>query len=64
MKYELILSQEQIAEIRKTLKIVYLDEKQTPSGGYWVEITINDSTDILSLFYAGCYYALNKKINA
>lgn len=64
MKYELVLAPEQILEIRKTLKVSYLDEKQTPSGGYLVEITIVDATDLLSLFYAGCYYALNKKINA
>lgn len=64
MKYELVLTTEQILEIRKTLKVAYLSEKPTQSGGYLVEITINDATDILSLFYAGCYYALNKKINA
>ena len=61
MTYDLILSTEQITEIKKTLRVEYLDEKQTSSGNYWARITINDGTDLLSLFYAGCYYALNKK---
>jgi hypothetical protein len=65
MKYELILSADQALEVKKqNIEIEYLDKMPTRSGGFFVSITIKDSTDILSLFYAGCYYGLNKKINA
>jgi hypothetical protein len=63
MKYELVLSQTQIEEVKKQkLEVEYLGTSK--SGGLHVSITITDGTDLLSLFYAGCYYALNKKINA
>lgn len=65
MKYEVILSADQVLEVKKqNIEVEYLDKVPTTSGGFFVSITINDPTDILSLFYAGCYYALNKKINA
>ena len=65
MKYEIILSADQVLEVKKqNIEVEYLDKKPTSSGGFFVSIAIKDSTDILSLFYAGCYYGLNKKINA
>ena len=62
MKYEIVLSADQILEIKKqNIEVEYLDKMPTPSGGFFISVTIKDSTDILSLFYAGSYYVLNKK---
>ena len=52
----------QILEVKKqNIEVEYLDKIPTTSGGFFVSIAIKDSTDILSLFYAGSYYALSKK---
>ena len=62
MKYELVLSPDQVIEIKKqNIAVEYLDNKPTPSGGFFVSITIKDPVDLLSLFYAGSYYALSRK---
>lgn len=62
MKYEVVLSSDQVLEIKKqNIEVEYLDKMPTPRGDFYVSITIKDSTDILSLFYAGSYYALGKK---
>jgi hypothetical protein len=62
MKYELVLSEAQIEEVKKQkLEVEHLGVSK--SGGLYVSITIKDGADLLSLFYAGCYYALNKKIS-
>jgi hypothetical protein len=62
MKYELVLSADQVIEIRKQkIEVEYLDSEPTPSGGFFVSITIKDAIDVLALFYAGSYYVLNKK---
>lgn len=62
MKYEVVLSADQVLEVKKqNIEVEYLDKMPTTSGGFCVSITIKDSTDILSLFYAGSYYVLNKK---
>jgi hypothetical protein len=64
MKYFLVLSVDQITEVKKqNLEVEILNEDITPSGGISIQITIKDGTDLLSLFYAGVYYALDKKIN-
>jgi hypothetical protein len=63
MKYELVLSEAQVEEVKKQkLEVEYLGVSK--SGGLHVSVTIMDGTDLLSIFYAGCYYTLNKKINA
>lgn len=65
MKYELVLSEDQIAQVKKQgLKVEILDDKITQSGGLFISIDIENSIDLLSLFYAGSYHALSKKITA
>lgn len=64
MKYELLLSLEQIEEIKKRgLKVEYLNQAGR-SGGLFVSVEIKDGLDLLGVFYAGCYYALGKKVSA
>jgi 2-phospho-L-lactate guanylyltransferase (CobY/MobA/RfbA family) len=65
MKYELVLSEDQITQVKKQgLKVEILDDKVTQSGGLFISIDIENSIDLLSLFYAGSYYALSRKITA
>lgn len=56
MEYLIALNQLQIDELVKQKLVIEVLDEETRSDSKFVRITIRDSFDILSLFYAGCYY--------